>query len=568
MKINMKTIRIAVLLLAIALAPITVSAAKPQPDQTSRLPNILFIVSDDHGCGDLPSNWDKTEVQLPTLEALAAKGVRFPNYHTVPLCGPSRACMFTGQYSTENGMWRGPGQQPLGSPGYRGIKRDVKMLSEHLAEAGYSTGAFGKWHLGSLDGEVPNDRGFDEFHGFLGGAHPYWITAGRSKILHNREPDRTSKGHATELFTGWAEEFIRENAANDDPFFCYLAYNAVHGPLRVDKSKPASAPEAWVRKALDRGVSFLRSDYVAILEHMDHNIGRLVELLDELDVAKNTLIVFVSDNGGCTMEEAAAGGRFPGNNGPFRGGKATTYQGGLNVPFLMNWKRRLPQGVISDQQTMHCDIFATLLDAATIPVPERNGKNPIRGVSLMPQMLSAGKETTPKRAMIFELWGNIGLRKGDYKLWSNIGREHSPDWDALVAELQHTDLALFDLSKDVAEKNDLRTKLPEVYASLKKELIDHLSNINAEYPGGGSSAVDQEEKSKPRKTTTTPAPKGRSQGQFFKNRDRNGDGSITLEEYIGNPKGRNVPALTKRFKTIDSNGDGRLQVGELKKQTN
>ena len=227
-------------------------------------------------------------------------------------------------------------------------------------------------------------------------------------------------------------------------------------------------------------------------------------------------------------------------------------------------ERPTAPGVISDEQTMHCDIFATLLDAATIPVPKMNGKNPIRGMSLMPHMLSAGKETTPKRTMIFELWGNIGLRKGDYKLWSQIGREHSPDWDALVAELQLTDLALFDLSKDVAEKNDLRTKLPEVYASLKKELIDHLSNINAEYPGGGSSAVDQEEKSKPRKTTTTRAPKGRSQGQFFKNRDRNGDGSITLEEYIGNPKGRNVPALTTRFKKFDSNGDGKLQLDELK----
>ena len=96
------------------------------------------------------------------------------------------------------------------------------MLSEHLAEAGYHTGAFGKWHLGALDGEVPNDRGFDEFRGFLGGAHSYWITEGRSKILHNREPDRASKGHTTELFTRWAEEFIRENAAKDDPFFCYL----------------------------------------------------------------------------------------------------------------------------------------------------------------------------------------------------------------------------------------------------------------------------------------------------------------------------------------------------------
>ena len=557
------------LLTAVLLMQSTVRAEEPRgsisgSETSPARPNILFIVSDDHGWGDLPSNWDKTEVCLPTLDALAAKGVRFPNYHTVPLCGPSRACMFTGQYSTENGMWRGPGQQPLGSPGYRGIKRDVKMLSEHLAEAGYKTGAFGKWHLGSQEGEVPNDRGFDEFRGFLGGAHPYWITEGRSKILHNREPDRTSKGHATELFTQWAEKFIRENAEADAPFFCYLAYNAVHGPLRIDESKPASAPEAWVNKALDRGVSFLRSDYVAILEHMDHNIGRLVELLDELGIAENTLIVFVSDNGGCTMGDGTAGGNYPGNNGPFRGGKATTYQGGLNVPFLMNWKGRLRQGMVSDDQVMHCDIFATLLDAATIPVPEMNGKNPVRGMSLMPHVLSAGKKTIPERTMIFELWGNIGLRKGDYKLWSQIGR-NSPDWEAHIAELEHTDLALFDLSKDVAEKNDLRTELPEVYASLKTELIDHLSNINSEYPGVRSTELLNSEKPQPQKTAATPAPKRPSQDQFFKNRDRNGDGMITLEEYIGNPKGRNVPALTKRFRKIDSNGDGKLQLNELRK---
>ena len=471
--------------------------------------------------------------------------------------------MFTGQFSTENGMWRGPGKQPLGSPGYRGIKRDVKMLSEYLSEVGYKTGAFGKWHMGALKGEVPKDRGFDEFHGFLAGAHPYWIKPGRSRIMHNREPDPNANGHATELFTGWAEEFIRTSAETEAPFFCYLAYNAVHGPLRVDKSKPASAPEAWVKKALDRGVSFLRSDYVAILEHMDHNIGRLVDVLDELGISDNTLIIFVSDNGGCTMDEGAAGGRFPGNNGPFSGGKATTYQGGLNVPFLMNWKGRLPQGMISNGQVMHCDIFATLLDAAAIPVPKVNGKNPVRGMSLMPHMLSSGKKTIPERTMIFELWGNIGLRKGEYKLWSQVGRDYSPDWNALVAELKHTDLALFDLNNDVSEQNDLRTELPDVYNSLKAELLDHLSNINAEYPGGESSVVRLQQKSRPQKTTTAPAPQRRSQDRFFKSRDRNGDGAITLEEYIGNPKGRNVPALTKRFKKIDSNGDGKLQRDEL-----
>ena len=528
-------------------------------------PNILFIVSDDHGWGDLPSNWDDTEVHLPTLDALARSGVRFPNYHTVPLCGPSRACMFTGQYSTENGMWRGPGSQPPGSSGYRGIKRDVKMLSEYLSEAGYATGAFGKWHLGSLEGEVPNDRGFDEFHGFLGGAHPYWISGSRSKIMHNRDHDPLAKGHATELFTQWAEDFIRENAGKESPFFCYLAYNAVHGPLRVEKSKPASAPEAWVKKALDRGVSFLRSDYVAILEHMDHNIGQLVSVLDELGVAENTLIVFVSDNGGCTMEEGAAGGRFPGNNGPLRGGKATAYQGGLNVPFLVNWKGKIPQsGLVSDSHVMHCDVFSSLLDAAGLSVPESNGKNPVRGMSLLPHMLSDGKTSVPERAMIFELWGNIGVRRGDYKLWASVGRDYSPDWDALAAEISQKDLELFDLQRDVAETKDLRTEHPEMYASLKAELIDHLSSINADCPLVVLSDVKSKAMPKQQKRSKTIPPKERSPEKFFQARDRNSDGEITLEEFIGNPDGRNVAALTKRFQQFDADGDGALVIDELK----
>lgn len=530
-------------------------------------PNILFIVSDDHGWGDLPSNWDKTEVQMPVLDDLADGGTRFTNYHTVPLCGPSRACMFTGQFTSENGMWRGPGKRKLGDPGYRGIKRDVKMLSEYLSDAGYATGAFGKWHMGEHPGEVPNDRGFDEWHGFLGGSHRYWVTEKRSRILHNGEKD-DSEGHTTKLFTQWAEAFIRENAAKKKPFFCYLAYNAVHGPLRTKESQPASAPQEWVDKALDRGVSFLRSDYVAILEHMDYNIGKLVELLDELDVAENTLIVFVSDNGGCTMTECSAGGRFPGNNGPFRGGKATTYQGGLSVPFLMNWKGTIPPGTVSDGQVMHCDIFATLLDAAGIPLPKMNGKNPIRGMSLMPHMLSGAKVSIPERTMIFELWGNVGVRKGNYKLWGDVGRKCSPDWGALAAKLERSDLKLFDLSKDIAEQNDLRDQHPEVYATLKKELIDHFINVNAEYP----TAETHPElfKSMPRrKNGKAPAPvkkssKGKSSG--FSAIDQNGDGQATLEEIDAWFKGRaekypdkftyrpNQPkgALKKR----DTNNDG------------
>jgi arylsulfatase A-like enzyme len=301
---------------------------------------------------------------------------------------------------------------------------------------------------------------------------------------------------------------------------------------------------------------------------MDHNIGQLVSVLDELGVAENTLIIFVSDNGGCTMEEGAAGGRFPGNNGPLRGGKATTYQGGLNVPFVMNWKGKLPQsGLVSDSHVMHCDIFSTLLDAAGLTVPESNGENPVRGTSLVPHILSGGKTSVPERTMIFELWGNIGVRRGGYKLWASVGRDYSPDWDALAAEISQKDLELFDLQRDVAETNDLRTKYPELYASLKAELLDHLLGINADYPLVPMSDVKGDRDSvtpRQQKQSKTISPKRRSPEKFFQARDRNSDGEITLDEFIGKPDGRNVSALTKRFQQFDANGDGVLVVGELK----
>ena len=546
---------------------IAVAFLLPLSATASEKPNILFIVSDDHGWGDLPSNWDDTEVQLPVLDGLAAGGVRFTNYHTVPLCAPSRACMFTGQYSSENGMWRGPGGFP-GDPGYKGIKRDVTMLSEYLSEAGYQTGGFGKWHMGSIEGEAPNDRGFDEYRGFMSGTHGYWVTKQRSRILHNGEPD-DSEGHTTELFTQWAEGFIRESVAEEEPFFCYLGYNAVHGPIRTDESKPASAPEEWVNQALDRGVSFLRSDYVAVLEHMDHHIGQLLDVLDELGVVENTLIVFVSDNGGCVMEGDAPGGRYPANNGPLRGSKASTWQGGLNVPFLMNWKGQIPEGTVSNEHVMHTDIFATLLDAASIPVPEMNGKNPVRGLSLIPHMLSAGEESIPERTMIFELWGNIGLRKGDYKLWADVGRDSSPDWEALINDIENAELSLFDLSEDPSEQNDLRSQNPEMVASLKTELIDYFSGINDEYPipERPEGSPEKAPESKPKNKASKPkAPEAKSGAlipeKLFKFRDKDGDGALSLLEYTGKPV-EEAPARTKIFKGLDADGDGKLTLEEV-----
>lgn len=166
--------------------------------------------------------------------------------------------------------------------------------------------------------------------------------------------------------------------------------------------------------------------------------------------------------------------------------------------------------------------------------------------------------------MIFELWGNIGLRKGDYKLWSQIGREYSPNWESLVTALKREDLELFDIREDVAEKHDLRTQLPEVYSALKSELIDHFANINSEYPGIKSSTDLNNVAPKPKETAAS-KPKPRSTDQFFNSRDRNSDGAITLDEFIGNPKGRNVAALTRQFQKLDTDGDAKLQRKELQK---
>ena len=444
--------------------------------QTATRPNILFIVSDDQGWGDLPANWKDSDVLMPVLDRIAQQGVRFTNYHTEPLCGPSRACLFTGQYSMENGMWRGPGGKP-GKPGYRGIKKDVKMLPEFLQETGYTTGCFGKWHLGAHDGEVPNDRGFDEYYGFLGGAHHYHLKSDSKMMLHNKT-QYCEEAHATDYFTNKAMDFIRQSAASASPFFCYVAYNAVHGPLWTEEKPVSSAPEAWLQKAAARGIDFPHRDYVATLEHMDYNIGQMLDLLRECGVAKNTLIVFVSDNGAVTFRnEAGAPSQYPGDNGPLRGGKATTFQGGLNVPCLMSWGERFPEGLVLSDNIMHADIFATLFDAAGISVPSINGKNPVHGISLLPHIVSGGRQHVPERTMFFELWGNIGVRKDNYKLWCKI-KSNRANWKQHVAELQDTNLQLFDLGSDIGETKDLSTELPEVYAELKQELIEFLSNIN------------------------------------------------------------------------------------------
>ncbi len=268
---------------------------------SQKRPNILMIVSDDQGWGDLPANWPYTDVRMPVMESIGNTGIRFTDFYATPLCGPTRAALMTGQYSMENGMWRGPGSQQPGESGYRGINPGITLLPEHLQRSGYATGIFGKWHLGHHPANTPNARGFDTFYGFLGGAHSYNLGPGDPHYLHNKEP-YCETAHATDYITDKALAFIRANANKRGPFFCYVPYNAVHGPLwRKERPVPFAKPE-WLDRAEKRGIDFPRRDYVAILEHMDHAAGRLLDLLQELDIEEDTFVLFFSDNGAITLE--------------------------------------------------------------------------------------------------------------------------------------------------------------------------------------------------------------------------------------------------------------------------
>ena len=438
-------------------------------------PNILLIVSDDQGWGDLPTNWGKTDVRMPVMEKVGRRGIRFTSFYVNPLCAPTRSSLLTGLYSMENGMWRGPSRTATSH--YRGIKKDIVILPQMLRRAGYATGIFGKWHLGYDKGNLPNDRGFEEFYGFLGGAHPYALSPGDRAYWHNETP-YCENAHATDYITDKARAFIHKNASEKKPFFCYVAYNAVHGPLWRQERPRASARPEWLGKAERRGIDFPRRDYVGILEHMDYSVGRLLDLLHELNMEKNTLVIYLSDNGAITMTSPTQSA-YPGNNGPLRGGKGTVYEGGIRVPCVMQWKGRFPGGMVSTDTAIHADVFVTCLDAAGLPVPRKNGKYPVRGVSLLPHILSGGTKELPARTIIFELTGDIALRKGRYKLVGKVGSSRA-DWRQTVVELRQADLELYDLSADLSETKDIRTAEPDMYRRLKGELLDYFERIARE----------------------------------------------------------------------------------------
>ena len=429
-------------------------------------PNIVLIVSDDQGYGDLAVQ-GATDVETPNLDAIARSGVRFTAFRVNPLCAPTRASILSGLYSLETGMWRGPsnpGAKPEG--GARILDPGIRLLPEYLKEAGYATGIFGKWHLGYDPPNTPNNRGFDDFVGFLSGAHPYRETA-NSPFLRNAEPIHTEK-HTTDLFADEALDFIRAHA--QEPFFCYLPFNAVHGPLWTEERPRASAKPEYLAKYEAKGVPFPRRDYVATIDHMDARIGDIRRSLRELGIERNTLLVFVCDNGAIVDQ-------YPGDNGPLRGAKGTTYEGGIRVPLLMAWPGVLPEGIVASAQAVHFDLFATLLEAAGVPVPETNGGFAVPGRSLLAYAKSGAQQPWPERLLFWDLFGKVAVAQGRWKVVGDVGN-HRGDFARAARNVRQERLELFDLEADLGETKDLATENPALLADLREKLARWLESMD------------------------------------------------------------------------------------------
>ncbi len=429
-------------------------------------PNIVLIITDDQGYGDCTS-YGPTDLQTPFMDEIARNGVRFTQYRSNPLCSSTRSSIMTGLYSLENGMWRGPGESAREEPkggwpeSERRIKDDIVMLPQLLKQAGYATGAFGKWHLGYDPKNIPTARGFDQFYGFLGGAHPYWLGA-NSRVEDNGTP--VKHGHTTDQFADHAIDFIKQNRGH--PFFCYLPFNAVHGPMRREGVDHDSAKPEWLAYYEKRGVAQPRRDYCGVMTHADSRIGEVLKTLRELGLEKNTLVICLSDNGGILHD-------YPSNNGPLRGGKGDTYEGGIRVPAMMQWPGVIPAGTVSHANAVHFDIFSTVLDAAGVPLPEKNGRWPVHGVSLLPHVKSKAGVPLPDRYLFWDLYGDCGAVHGKWKLVGQI-ENHSGHFAQAVAEAGKAQFELYNLEEDVGEKHNLAAAYPEIYSDLKRRHLEWL----------------------------------------------------------------------------------------------
>ena len=415
--------------------------------QAAPKPNVVCILVDDLGYSDL-SSFGGTDIRTPAIDGLMQAGLRFDQFYSnCTVCTPTRASLLTGRYPDLVGA---PGvirQWDKDSWGY--FNPTGPTMPELMCKAGYHTGMVGKWHLGFESPNVPNDRGFDFFHGFLADMmDDYWThLRGGVNWMRRNNQEVKAKGHATEVFTRWAIDYVKERAADKSkPFFLYLAYNAPHFPIQP--------PKDWLEKVRTREPQLdnKRATNVAFVEHMDHEIGKFLDAIKELGIAEDTLIVFSSDNGGSIPHGAL--------NGELRGGKQEHWEGGIRVPTCAVWPGTIKQGR-TNAPGITMDLLPTFCEIAGVKV-----EHEIDGQSLAPIMLK-GAAGDPGRTLIFvRREGNrryqgrayYAIRRGPWKLLQNTAFEQ---------------MQLVNLTEDPKEANP-KPANSRIAHELSRVLMDHI----------------------------------------------------------------------------------------------
>jgi arylsulfatase A-like enzyme len=433
-------------------------------------PNILVIVSDDQGYRDLGC-FGSEEAKTPHLDRLAAGGMKLTSFYvTWPACTPSRASLLTGRYPQRNGTYdmirndmvdyghRYTPEEYAVSP-ERLLGTDVRevFISNVLQDAGYATACFGKWDGGQLRRYLPLQRGFDEYYGFANTGIDYFTHERYTvpSMWRGNEPTTEDKGtYCTYLFQREAVRFIKQH--HDEPFFLYVPFNAPHGSssLEEDVRGTVQAPERYLAMFPEgkTRAEQRRRGYLAAITCMDDAIGEMLGLLDEYGIADNTLVIFLSDNGG-------GGGS---DNHPLRGGKSTMWEGGLRVPCIVRFPGRIPAGTTSDAFLTSLEVFPTAAAAA--------GTKPSEGVHLdgfdmLPVL--RGEAKSQREALFWQRRADRAARVGNWK-WVESGKGGG----------------LFDLATDIGEEHDLSESKPEIAQMLKDRFAAWRKEMDEAEPRG------------------------------------------------------------------------------------
>jgi len=437
-----------------------------------RKPNIVFILADDLGHADLGC-YGQTKIKTPNIDRLAAEGLRFTRHYSGnPVCAPSRCTLMTGLHTghaqvRNNKQIRGDAGWVLGATtgGQWPLKEGTVTVARILQQAGYATGAFGKWGLGIVDSTGnPQKQGFDHFYGYIcqRQAHTYypnhlWRDGQIERIPENE--DGQEKVYSHDRIAAEALNFIRKY--KDRPFFCYVPFTIPHVAIQVPDDSLAQYKDQWPDPPYDGGRDYVphptpRAAYAAMVSRMDKSVGDIVALLKELGLEENTLVIFSSDNG-----PTFAGGSEPGffnSAGPLRGLKGSVYEGGIRVPFIARWPGRIKPATTTDHVSAFWDFLPTCTELLGLETP-----NETDGVSIIPTLLGQPDKQKQHDYLYWELGGQQAIRAGDWK----------------AIRIKRGKIELYNLADDPSEKNNVADKHPDIGERMEKmfETVRTESNV-------------------------------------------------------------------------------------------